>query len=291
VNKYIFFHIILLLLSITLLFFLKQPWEKEIVSISLLLYLYFIYITFLKTFIKRYYLINLSIIFVLLLGYINLMQECYLNKLIFPGIILIQIICLTFFKFVWQKYRENLTYKVSSTELKDIIEKQFKIENKLEKLQKKNLELETEKILINRIYSQVKIINATLKFDEMIELVKNILADIVKLPNFVLWIKSKEKSETEIPIMHNINSEMQKYIEYLIREKTGEILNNISIYSKIEIKNDINFINKYGKSNLRDVNIFPLIIKNEQIGMILSFEYNNEQIKESVLEYTKIAIP
>ncbi len=292
-TKFISFHLILLSIAFISILYLdtNNLSTQFIISISLLFYLYFIHIAFYKTFPRKYYLINLGAVIILLFTYKNLITDFSLIRLIFLALVLGQITFLIFFKHIWQKYRENLTYEFSSTALRKIIEKQFKLDKKLDKLQQQNLELEKQKILMNKIYSQTKIINSTLDFNEMLELSKNILAEIVRLPNFVLCVKDKENSSFVSYISYNITEEMEDYIKYLEEEKIGKLLNEISIYSRIEIKNDINFITRYGRSELSAVNIFPLVIKNEQIGLVLSFEQYRKQFSENLLEHTKIAVP
>ncbi|MBN1899097.1 MAG: GGDEF domain-containing protein [Spirochaetes bacterium] len=292
IKKFIFVHMLLILLfgGTILILNIRGKEVQYYISIGLLLYQYVIYVALFKTFPKNFYLLNYSIGFLHLINYRSLLTEFNLYQMIFVTAVTLQIFFLTYFKQIWTKYRESLTFEVSSTSLRKIIEKQFQLEDKLSRMQKTNFELDKQKILLNQIYSQTKIINSTLNFDDMIDLTKKILAEIIHLSNFVIWIKERESTETESYIIHNINEYMRNYLTYLEEEKMGKKF-DIAIYSRVEIKNDMMFKRKYGYHDLSAVNILPLTVKDEQVGFILNFEQQGQHYDPLLIEDTKIALP
>jgi len=283
-KKYFLIYFIILSL-IAFQFFVKIP--SIIYAFILLSFLYLLYIWGFKFLPKYYYVINILFIFAIIFNFIKFGNKDFLLL----SIIILQLIILIFAKQIWQKYREKHTFTFSANVLKDMIERNFNLEKKLYQIQQENLELEKQKIFINRIYSEAKLINQSIKLYEILEICKNILEDIIKLPNFVLLIKEKNGSFS-FYIKQNITEKMEEYLNYFISNKKYENLFNLSSYASISLSDEIEFKKRFNETDLRNLNIFPLVMKDKVIGSILSFGYLSKLIEKSTIEIiSEIASP
>jgi len=286
--KYIILLLVILLL--TTYFFSTKGTNRNIISISLVILLYLIYVLFFKTFPKNYYLINFVTAIAILLNYKNLFTKFEKFDFYMMTLSFLQVIFLLYFSKIWQKHRETLTFEISSNKMRNVVEKQFHVDSKFEKIEDENIKLETKKNMINKIYSQIKLINSTLDLDKMIDLTEVILKSVINLPNFVLWLKDPDKNVFNAPIKFHTDKCMPDYIEYLNKRRNGEFIQNVSVHIRIDINNEVKFINQYGECNFKYVNLYPLNIKDEQVGLLIFFECIDEKNRQYD-EYIKIVAP
>ncbi|MBU1077314.1 MAG: GGDEF domain-containing protein [Spirochaetes bacterium] len=188
-----------------------------------------------------------------------------------------------YFKKILQRVRVFDTIRNVAPRLKPLIEARFEIESKVSSLRNENLDLEYHKKNINKIYNQIKLINSTLQLKDMMELSKNILVDVIGLDNFVFYIKDKEEGYSRF-LEHNISHEMQQYLQIFLRKKGDKFFDKITSYVKFAIEPEEVL------SNLSNINIFPLILKEEILGMLLQYEDKRGKVDETIINNTKIVI-
>lgn len=178
-------------------------------------------------------------------------------------------------------YRMNFIMHKIAKQLRPIITERFHIEDKVNLLKKENLELEFQKMIINKIYNQVKIINATLEFDDIIDLSQKILIDIVGVDNFILYIRENDGHFREAA-RYNLNNSMREYLRYIIKTKGDDFFNKVSNYLRLDVdsnkKND----------EFTNIHIFPFVLQNEILGILILFSNANIKLDELIINNIKI---
>ena len=169
----------------------------------------------------------------------------------------------------------------NAPKLGEFIKTKFEVGELNDRLQQENEHLEAQKNIRDWIFNQTKEINRTLDFEEMTELAKKTLTGIKGINNFIFFIKKEKKQNYEQIFEHNINEDMKQYLKFFLREKGENFLNEISSH----IKSDI-MINELGY-DLTALNIFPLILKEETIGILLQFENKDFTCTKEVINNIK----
>ncbi len=276
----IYFYLILIVLYF--LISKDQPNLKYIFSIFLLTHILLLYIFSFPVFkhIVYFYIANMIIN---LFFFNRIFIKFDIAELSYLLLYFIIILSFLYFKNIIYKVRIFDTIKNIAPKLKPIIEERFHIEDKVTNLRKENLELEFQKMNINKIYNQIKIINSTLEFDDMMELSRKILIDIIGLNNFIFFIKDNKRKYKQF-LKYNLSNNMQSYLRGFLKKKGENFFNKITSYVKFAIEPE-----EESKS-LINVNIFPLILKEEILGMLLQFERKNTIIDDLVVNNIKIVI-
>lgn len=276
----IYFYLVLIVLYF--LISKNQPHLKYIFSIFLLSHILLLSIFTFPVFkhIIYFYITNMVIN---LFFFNRIFIKFDIAELSYLLLYFIIILSFLYFKNILYKVRIFDTIKNIAPKLKPVIEERFYIEDKVNNLRKENLELEFQKMNINKIYNQIKIINSTLELDDMMVLSRKILIDIIGLNNFIFFIKDKQKRYKQF-LKYNLSNDMQNYLKGFLKKKGENFFNKITSYVKFAIEPEEE------SRSLVNVNIFPLILKEEILGMLLQFERKNTAIDDLVINNIKIVI-
>ena len=179
-------------------------------------------------------------------------------------------------------YRDSITLHQVVSRLEPLIRKRFDLEEKVHPLKQRNQDLEEQKMSKDWIYNQTKKINATLEFDEMVNLIKKTLMGVKGISNFVFYIKKDEEGNYKQLFDYNLNDDMKRYVEFFLKEKEKKFFDKVSSYVKFEIETE------EMNHNLINLNIFPFVLKDEIIGVLLQFEDKDQRNTVAIIENIKI---
>ncbi len=171
----------------------------------------------------------------------------------------------------WKTIREHLTFAISVPKLREVILNRAQVEKDLQPLQDINNQLEEERIIVNKIFYQLKELNATSDIDKVIYIAYKDLKEILDIDNFIVEIKKDENKEMEIVLEENIDNALKKFYN----EKKITFNNNILNYTNIEINT----------GTIKKVNIFPLVVNQDIIGRIIIFEKQTDTISISKIKH------
>jgi diguanylate cyclase (GGDEF)-like protein len=180
------------------------------------------------------------------------------------------------------RYRDSLMEKNIAPRLGEFIKTKFEIGEKNDQLGAENVTLTSQKNNRDWIYTQAKRIIATLDFEEMTELAQTILTGIKGINNYLFFLKKEKKGSYEQIFHYSISTEMQGYLKSFLREKGEDFFNDITSYVKSDIE-----IKEFGY-DLTALNLFPLILKAETIGILLQFETKEFTATKNVINSIKI---
>ncbi len=280
-KKYIFF----VLFNVSILFLLKNHVDKFflIMSYSILIMLYFIHFIYYENIpALKHRSILLGITFLVNYFIYLFFHKVDLYSFIFSVIYLFNIVVLFATYYKWRILREKLTFETSVPRLREVIQKRAVIEKDLMPLKKINNQLEEERVIVNKIFYQLKELNATFSIDKVIYIAYKDLKEILKLDNFILEVKKYESGDIKIALEENISEELKK----LYSDKKNIIQDeNILNYTSIDITDN----------EVKRINIFPLVINKDIIGRIINFEkdgqsFSNNKIKYIILVSHQIAM-
>lgn len=276
----IYFYIILIVLSFV--YSMEKYYLKYIFSILLLSHILILYIITFPIYknLNYFYFANGILVLFFFRRFFIHFEKWQLAYLICYYLVFISTF---YFKTILYKMRIADTIKNIAPRLKPLIEVRFEIEEKVNTLHKENLDLEFQKMNINKIYNQIKIINSTLALKDMMEVSKKILIDVIGLNNFVFFIKGNDKNYNQA-LEYNLDKNMKKYLKNFLKKKGENFFLKINSYVRFAIEPE-----EMGY-NLTNVNIFPLILKEEILGMLVQFETNKIKIDESIISNVKIVI-
>lgn len=186
------------------------------------------------------------------------------------------------FKKILYNYRIGFTMKSSAPQLKPLLEKRLKLEKKLGIIREENADLENAKILINKIYNQVKILNSKLELAEILDLSGKILKDTIEVNNFVIFIRDENNDYSEM-LSHNLTESMEDYLLYL-KKKGNSFFGKITSFVKLDIDPP-----REGP-DLDSVNLFPFTFQDEILGFLVIFETGGIHLARPVINNIKIII-
>jgi len=271
-----------LVFSLSFLKITQHNYIKHSFSIILLVHLLLVYMLTYPSFkyIYHYYLVS---------GLISLFlfRELFLNPdkntIVYLSVYYLIYLASMASKRIFYNYRDSITLHYIAPRLEPLIKKRFELEEKVHQVSENNRIFEDQKLARDWIYNKTKLINATLEYNKMIKLAEEILLGLKGINNFIFFIK--ENGVYKHLFEYNLNTSMRKYLKLFFENKSEKLFDKLSTYVKFEIEV------KEGDEELVNLNIFPLILKGEVIGILMQFEdqecKNNNELIENIKIVTR----
>jgi diguanylate cyclase (GGDEF)-like protein len=172
--------------------------------------------------------------------------------------------------------------KEIAPQLDPYIKSKLDLEAQMHPLINTNINLETEKKNINWIYEKIKEINSIQDPVRMLQLTDTILKGVSGISNFALYIIDETTHDYKKELEFNLNPVMKKYLIYFIKEKQKDFFHSLTSNIKYEIL-DLKMKEQYS-----GLNIYPVAIKNEIMGILIQFDGQENKISENTVNYIKI---
>ncbi len=272
IYKKIFFYLLFVFIVTFLLFKARLNfWGLIVFSYISIILLYLINYKGYGNYKKYYYETLFITIYVFIVFVISFIFNNNIFILIYDIIFVIHTLILLKIHNKWKKFREDLIFKESIPLLSEVIEKRVKKENEFLTLAQKNNELEKEKIIMNRIFYNLKALNATLELEKVSEIARKDLAEIIKIHNYILEIR--ENDEYKIQDVYNVGEALLNIYE---KNKTKMVSEEIFNY----VRMDVDWFKDF---KIEGIYIFPLIIKNEIVGRIVYLD--TKKLTENIIKY------